>query len=113
MERVSLADEPATEAAPGVDLALLAGTESMNVQHFSIEPGASVETHSHPHEQTGFVYEGELVFIADGREVICGPGDAYGIPGEEPHAAENRGSVTVCGVDIFSPPRPNPSWKSE
>ncbi|SEH16649.1 Cupin domain-containing protein [Natronorubrum sediminis] len=111
MERVSLSDLEPTEAADGVNLAVMAGSESMNVQHFEIEPGAVVETHSHPHEQTGFIYEGEVVFVSEDDEVVCGPGDSYAIPGEQPHAAENRGDEPVRGVDIFSPPRENPSWQ--
>ncbi|MFD1565651.1 cupin domain-containing protein [Haloarchaeobius amylolyticus] len=111
MERVSLTDSEPSEAADGVNLALLAGSESMNVQHFEIEPGAVVEEHSHPHEQTGFIYEGELVFLVQDEETVCGPGDSYAIPGEQPHAAENRGDETVRGVDIFSPPREDPSWQ--
>ena len=111
MERVSLDDLEPAEAADGVHLALLAGTDSMNVQHFEIGAGAVVETHSHPHEQTGFVYAGEVTFVVDGEEIVCGPGDSYAIPGGEPHAAGNRGERAVRGVDIFSPPRENPSWQ--
>ncbi|AHF98551.1 cupin [Halostagnicola larsenii XH-48] len=111
MERVSLSAVEGTEAADGVSLALLAGSESMNVQHFEIDAGATIEKHSHPHEQTGFIYEGELTFVLEGEEVVCGPGDSYAIPGEQPHAATNRGDEPVRGVDIFSPPRENPSWQ--
>ncbi|QCS43802.1 cupin domain-containing protein [Natrinema versiforme] len=130
MERVSLDDLESSEAADGVHLALLAGTESMNVQHFEIEPGATVDEHSHPHDQTGYITQGELTFLTDsderssssnrnsstsddGEEIVCGPGDSYAIPGDQPHAAENRGDETVRGVDIFSPPRENPSWQTE
>ncbi|WP_293030215.1 cupin domain-containing protein [Natronococcus sp.] len=128
MERVSLSDVESSEAADGVRLAIMAGAAEMNVQHFEIEPGAAVEEHSHPHEQTGFIYEGELTFYSDtdeqssssnrksnisddGDEVVCGPGDSYAIPGDQPHAAENRGDETVRGVDIFSPPRERPAWQ--
>ncbi|OLZ42054.1 cupin [Natrinema saccharevitans] len=130
MERVSLTDREPAEAADGVHLALLAGTDSMNVQHFAIEPGAVVEEHSHPHEQTGYICAGELTFLVDGddrdasgdrqsagpagrKEIVCGPGDSYAIPGGQPHAAENRGDEVVRGVDIFSPPRENPNWRGE
>ena len=130
MERVSLDDCDPSEAADGVHLALMAGTDSMNVQHFEIEPGATVDEHSHPHEQTGFIAAGELTFLVDsdeqssssnrkssisddGEAIVCGPGDSYAIPGGEPHAAENCGDETVRGVDIFSPPRVEPSWQTE
>ncbi len=110
MEHVSLSDRHSSEATDGVYLALLAGSESMTVQHFEIEPGAVVDQHSHPNEQTGFIYEGELVFLTDGEEIVCEPGDSYAIPGDQPHGVENRGDETVRGVDIFSPPREQPNW---
>ncbi|WP_254763002.1 cupin domain-containing protein [Natrinema marinum] len=113
MERVSIDDREPSEAADGVHLALLAGTDSMNVQHFEIEPGATVDEHSHPHEQTGFIAAGELTFLVEGDEIVCGPGDSYAIPGGEPHAAENRADEPVRGVDIFSPPREDPTWQTE
>jgi len=101
----------ATEAVEGVHLSLLAGTDRMNVQGFEIEPGAVVPEHSHDNEQTGLVYEGELTFLVDGEELVVGPGDTYAIPGGEPHGAENRGDVPVRGIDVFSPPRTDPSWQ--
>jgi len=112
MERVALADRDSTEAVDGVHLSLLAGGENMNVQHFDIEPGATVPAHSHPHEQTGYIVDGTLVFVLDdGEEIEVGPDDSYAIPGGETHAAENRGDVPVRGVDIFSPPRDDPDWQ--
>ncbi|MFB6132247.1 MAG: cupin domain-containing protein [Halanaeroarchaeum sp.] len=111
MERVSASDVASAEPETGVHLKLLAGAAAMNVQHFHIEAGATVPEHSHPHEQTGYVVSGEAVFVADGEEISVGPGDSYAIPGGEPHGLENRGDEPVVGVDIFSPPRENPSWE--
>jgi quercetin dioxygenase-like cupin family protein len=110
MESVS-ADEPdSIEAVDGVHLTMLAGGEEMNVQHFEIEPGATVPAHSHPHEQAGYLTAGTLTFVLDDRELEVESGDSYSIPGEERHAAENRGEEVVRGVDIFSPPRENSDW---
>jgi len=111
MEHVSLADREEVEAVEGVHLAQLAVGETMSVQHFRIEAGATVPEHSHHHEQTGVVYRGHLTFVlGDGEEVVAGPGDSYAIPGGQPHAAANRSDDPVEGVDTFSPPRPNPDW---
>lgn len=111
MERVGLSDRDAVEAVESVHLTQLATGEKTSIQGFEIEPGATVPEHDHPHEQTGFVYEGELTFVSpDGEETVVGPGDSFTIPGGEAHAAENRGNVTVRGVDIFAPPRPDPDW---
>lgn len=111
MERVSSDDADATEAVDGVSLAALVGGERMTVQHFEIEPGARVPEHDHPHEQTGFLYEGELVFHGDDEATVVSAGDSYTIPGGEAHAVENRGEEVARGVDVFSPPRDDPAWR--
>ena len=112
MDVVASTRTESTEAVEGVHLSLLAGGDRMNVQRFEIDPGAEVPEHSHPHEQVGMVVEGRLTFVLeDGSERTVGPGDAFAIPGEEAHAAENRGESPVVGYDVFSPPRENPDWK--
>lgn len=110
MKRVRAADTEAVEAVENVHLRQLAAGERTSIQSFEIEPGATVPEHSHHHEQTGFVYEGELTFLVGDEELPVGPGDSFTIPSEEPHGVVNRGDVTVRGVDIFSPPRTNPDW---
>jgi quercetin dioxygenase-like cupin family protein len=111
MERAPLSETDAVEAVTDVHLAQLADGESMSVQHFRIDPGATVPEHSHHNEQAGVVYRGELTFVLeDGTEVVVGPVDSYVLAGHEVHGAENRGDEPVEGVDIFSPPRPNPDW---
>lgn len=108
MEHARLGVE--TEAVEQVHLAQLATGDDMSLQHFRIEPGATVPSHSHRHEQAGFVYEGELTFLLDDGAVSVGAGDSYVLTSHEVHGAENRGDVPVRGVDVFSPPRPNPDW---
>ena len=112
MDRVPLADHDSTEAVDDVHLTQLAVGEEMSVQHFRIEPGAVVPEHTHHHEQTGYVFSGELTFVlADGDEVTVGPDESYVLLSEEAHGAENRGDETVLGIDVFSPPRANPDWQ--
>lgn len=110
MERVRSDDVEAAEPVENVTLKLLASGEKTSMQLFEIEPGAAVPEHSHPHEQTGFVYEGELTFVSGGEEIVIGAGDSFSIPGEEPHSVTNDSDVLARGVDIFSPPRTDPDW---
>jgi len=110
MEIVSGADAAATEAVPDVHLSRLAAGAETSVQGFRIDPGAEVPEHSHPHEQAGVIVSGTLTFLVDGEERPVGPGDTYVIPGDEPHAAANRGEEPVEGYDVFSPPRTDPDW---
>ena len=100
-----------TEAVPGVHLRQGAAGDEASAQRFFIEPGAEVPEHDHPHEQVGTVTRGVLTFFVDGETLRVGPGDTFAIPGGEPHAAANEGDVPVEGLDVFSPPRPNPDWE--
>ncbi|SDZ93300.1 Cupin domain-containing protein [Haloplanus vescus] len=111
MDIRSSEDETAVEAVPDVFLSQLASGDEMSVQQFVIDPGAAVPEHSHPHEQAGFVTQGEGVFVIDGEERVVSAGDSYVVPGGESHRVENRGDVPFEGVDIFSPPRDDPAWR--
>ncbi|MGB9987561.1 cupin domain-containing protein [Salarchaeum japonicum] len=111
METHDLSAERIVEAVDGVYLAELSVGANMSVQHFHIQPGASVPEHSHPHEQVGFVYDGALTFEVDGEEHVVTTGESYVIPADEPHAAHNVGDTPVDGIDVFSPPRENPDWQ--
>ncbi|ELZ33543.1 cupin [Halogeometricum pallidum JCM 14848] len=113
MERVSEDEVEAVEAVPDVHLSVLAGAERMNVQHFRIEPGATVPSHGHEQEQVGYLTAGELTFVLEDGEVVVREGDSYALEAEEVHAAENRGEEAVEGVDIFSPPRTMADWGEE
>lgn len=119
MEKLAVDEAESAEAVPGVHLTALVAGERMSLQEFRIEPEQEVPTHDHPHEQVGYVTRGELTFVVgDGEastgsareEILVQAGESYVIPGEEPHAAENRGDVPVEGIDVFSPPRTDPDW---
>jgi quercetin dioxygenase-like cupin family protein len=94
---------PERQMMPGVHLRILAGDALM----FSIvrfDPHATVPTHQHPHEQIGFVLEGELDLWVNGARRTLSRGDLYTIPGNVPHGAETHaGTCTV--VDVFHPLR--------
>jgi quercetin dioxygenase-like cupin family protein len=110
MQSMAPADGETVEVVEGVHLTQLAAGERMSVQHFHIEPGAVVPEHSHEHEQCGYVAGGAFTFVIGGEEHVIHPGESFAIPPNEPHAAENRADTPVDGVDVFSPPRPNPDW---
>ena len=111
MDLVTPETRETVEAMDGVFLTQLAVGERMSIQHLRMEPGARVPMHDHHHEQLGFVYQGTQTFILeDGEAVDVVPGGSYFLESDEPHAAENRGDGIMEAIDIFSPPRPNPSW---
>jgi len=110
METYPPADSDIVEPVDGVRITPLATGEELSTQLFEIEPAAVVPEHDHHHEQAGIVYEGELTFIVDGERLTVHAGESFYFPSGEPHAAENKGEVTVRGIDIFSPPRSPDYW---
>ena len=110
METVSTAERETIAATEGVSVTVLASGEAMNVQAFTIDPGASVPAYSHHHEQAGYLFAGHATFVLDDMEHEVSPEGSYAIPADETHAVENRGDTMVRGVECFSPPRPHPDW---
>jgi quercetin dioxygenase-like cupin family protein len=91
------------EMLPGVTRRTLNAGERMTLHEIRLSPGSEVPSHTHPHEQTGYVARGRVRFTVGGEERELGPGDGYHIPGEVPHAVTAL-EEAVC-VDVFSPPR--------
>jgi quercetin dioxygenase-like cupin family protein len=104
-------DADPTEALPGVHLARVAAGDRASLQRFRIEPGAVVDAHDHPHEQIGWLAEGELLFRLDDGDVTVGAGDSYVVPGGETHGVTNPGDVDAVGVEAFVPARERPPWE--
>jgi quercetin dioxygenase-like cupin family protein len=70
---------------------------------WTVEKGAVVPEHQHPHEQIMHVVEGDFEFTLDGEIKICKPGDIVHIPSNLPHSGK---AITPCKLmDVFSPVR--------
>ena len=91
------------EQIPGGYRRVLADGDEMMVIEWRMRAGVKVPLHAHPHEQSGYVISGEMLFTVDGVERAVTPGTAYSIPGNLPHSA--RFEQTSVLIDIFSPPR--------
>ena len=88
---------------PGVVRRTLTEGERMMLVEVTLEQGAIVPAHTHPHEQIGYLASGRLVFqIGDERRELAA-GDSWLVPSNVSH------QVTVLepsvAIDIFSPPR--------
>lgn len=94
----------AVEMLPGVHRRTLGTTGQVMLCEITLEAGAVVPTHSHPHDQIGYVVSGTIRMTVAGQERLCGPGDGYVIPGGTPHAADAPFGRTVV-IDVFNPPR--------
>lgn len=105
MDIVSTEGADSREVVDGVHNSSLLAGERMNTLQFRIDPGSSVPMHDHPHEQVGYLLQGEVTVKLDGDERVLTAGDTYCIPGDESHSFENRGDEPAIGIDVFSPPR--------
>jgi len=89
--------------AKGVTAKIAAG-EKMMLSLVTLAPGAVVPTHSHPHEQMGFMVSGMMEFTIDGETRVFSGNEMYFVPGGVPHSAKG-GTGGAVALDAFSPPR--------
>lgn len=87
----------------GVDATIVSG-ERVMFSRVDLDALAVVPEHVHPHEQAGFVMEGEVEFTVGGEKRLLRAGDYYIIPGGVPHGVRVLSRPARC-MDIFSPPR--------
>ena len=61
--------------------------------------------HQHPHEQTCYIAEGEILFLSEGQEArMLSAGDLFAVPPNQPHSIQLL-SKTARLVDTFTPVR--------
>ena len=89
--------------APGVTSRIVSG-EKLMFSLVTLEPGAVVPTHSHPHEQMGMMVSGTMEFTVAGETRTLSGNEMYLVPGGVPHAAK-AGPGGAVALDAFSPPR--------
>lgn len=97
------ADIPPRLLAPGVTANIASG-EKLMFSLVTLEPGAVVPEHSHPHEQMGMMVSGEMELTVAGEARRLAGNDIYLIPGGVPHRVVTGPNGAVA-LDAFSPPR--------
>jgi quercetin dioxygenase-like cupin family protein len=100
---VRASDVEPVEMVPGVWRRTLSSGERVMVVQTTLEEGAVVPVHSHPHEQITYVIEGELAMQVKGRNYVLGAGDSLLFPANVGHGATALKRTLV--IDTFSPPR--------
>ena len=93
---------PSKELMPGYHGKMVHGNQ-LTWAFWTVEKGAVVPEHQHPHEQIMHVVEGDFEFTLDGETKICKPGDIVHIQSNLPHSGK---AITPCKLmDVFSPVR--------
>ena len=78
-------------------------TENMTFAYWNVAAGASLPSHSHPHEQVYNLLEGEFELTVGGETRVTTPGAVATIP---PHVLHSGKAITDCRIiDVFYPVR--------
>ena len=89
--------------APGLIRKTLVSGDRLMICRFDLDIGVAIPSHSHPHDQAGYVVSGKIRITVDGKSCDLGPGDSYSAPSGALHSAVALEASAV--VDTFSPPR--------
>jgi len=87
----------------GIKYKTLTFGEKTSLSEFSLEKGSVIPKHNHPHEQTGYVISGRLIFTIGDERFEAERGDSWNIPSNMEHDVEVLEDTVV--IEVFSPPR--------
>jgi quercetin dioxygenase-like cupin family protein len=91
------------EMLPGIVRRTLTEGERMMLIEVTLEQGAVVPLHTHPHEQIGYLASGRLLWeLGDERRELAA-GDSWLVPSNVPHQV--TALEPSVAIDVFSPPR--------
>jgi len=91
------------QVLPGIRLKTLVYGENTLFSEFRMEANSILPTHSHYHEQTGYLVEGRIRLTIGQEKFEAGPGDSWCIPGNTGHSAEIL--EKSIAIEVFSPVR--------
>ena len=99
---MNLATLESKELMPGYHGKMVHGKQ-LTWAFWTVEEGAEVPEHHHPHEQMMHVVEGEFEFTLNGQTQVYTAGAIVPIPSNIPHSGK---ALTACKLmDVFSPVR--------
>ncbi len=91
------------ELLEGVKMRTLVHGDRTLLAEFKLDKGASIPTHRHPYEQTGYLVAGSLRFVVEGTTTVARPGDSWNLAEDVEHSADVLEDSVV--VEVFSPVR--------
>ena len=92
------------EIAKGAIRKVLVHSKNLMLVYYEVEPGGGL-SHSHPHEQMGYIVKGSAELTAGGKTVQLGAGSSYIIDANEHHDFKITGKGTTIILDVFHPAR--------
>jgi quercetin dioxygenase-like cupin family protein len=94
---------PSERVTEGIERQMVVG-EKLMICRLKIQPRVVTAVHTHEHEQVTMVERGRVLYVIDGVERVCAPGDVLHFPPHLPHGATMLDEEVVL-VDIFTPRR--------
>ena len=105
MEDTTWTKAPSFEAVPGIQISIIGNGHNASLCYITVQPGAVVDWHSHPHEQMGTLVSGKGELSSRKRTVKVAPGSAWRFPPDEEHKFVGVGGEPAVIIEAFSPPR--------
>ncbi len=87
----------------GIEMKTIAYGEKTLMTEFRLKENSTLPSHSHHHEQTGYLVSGHIKLIIGGEVYDTLPGDSWCIPPGIDHGAEII--EDSIAVEVFSPVR--------
>lgn len=88
---------------PGIHLKTLVYGEKTLFSEFRMQAGSTLPSHSHIHEQTGYLVSGKIRLTIGDEIFTVEPGDSWCIQSNVSHCAEIL--VDSVAIEVFSPIR--------
>jgi len=83
---------------------ILVYSENLMLIQWEVDAGVSL-SHSHPHEQMGFIIKGAAALTAGGEKVTLSAGSSFLLEPNEHHEFKVVGDEKCIVLDIFHPHR--------
>ena len=96
-------DDGFVPALPGIERKTLVHGRHTLATEFRMKAGSVLPSHSHPHEQTGYLVTGHIRLTIADQHFDALPGASWCIPPNAPHGAEILEDTVA--IEIFSPIR--------
>jgi quercetin dioxygenase-like cupin family protein len=98
-------DAPKLETVKGRHGEILMAGEKCMMMINTIEPGLPTPPHSHPHEQIGYLQEGEGDLYIGDEKIHLKAQCSFVAPGGVPHNFDATGDKPAVLIECFAPPR--------
>ena len=96
-------DDGIVQMREGISRQNLVNGDLTHLVKFFVEKGATMPTHSHKEEQTGYLIKGRMIMTIGGVDHELGAGDSWSIKSHIPHSVSVIENSVI--LDVFSPVR--------